>query len=57
MVFQPCRTLHALLIPDATNREPTRLSAAASEDIAAGVVHDAVPGESINVLRRTPPGA
>ncbi len=52
---KPCRTLHALLIPKATNREPSCLTVGDSEDIAVEVEQDAVPGVCITGLRRTPP--
>ena len=41
---QPFRTLHALLIPEATNREPKWLIEVATEDNAVVVVQEAVPG-------------
>ena len=54
-VFQPYRTLHALLIPEATNREPTCLKVAAPEALAVVAVQVAEPGGSRIELRRTPP--
>ena len=52
---QPFRTLHALLIPEATNREPNGLIVVASAHIAAVVVQEAGPGARSTDLRRTPP--
>jgi len=54
---QPFRTLHALLIPEATNREPIGPIVEASVYIAEGVVQVAVPGVRRTVLRRTPPAS
>ena len=43
------------LIPEATNRKPTRLIVAIPVDIAIAVKQVAVPGMARTALRRTPP--
>ena len=54
---QPYRTFHALLIPEATNREPIGLIEVVPVNIADVVVQVAVPGVRRKVLHRTPPEA
>ena len=58
-VFQKStlRTLHALLIPEATNREPRPPAAAVPAYNAVAVDQAAVPGACWNIHRRTPPVA